>query len=174
MPSLLARTPAEGLLPITQGTVTLAETVPDAITSLALLQGATLDLPPPNRSTKLGDATLLWSGRSQVLALGPAPSPAPGIAVTDQSDAFVVLHLSGQDADAVLARLTPLDLSTIEPSHTARSLLGHINTLFHRLDAEAWQLLLFRSMAAHAVHEIDRAMRGVVARATLDRDLSDS
>ncbi|MEM8850313.1 MAG: sarcosine oxidase subunit gamma [Pseudomonadota bacterium] len=177
MANLLPRTPAQDLVPVTHGTVTLSEIVPEAITSLAALDGAVTSLaalgdamailPNPNRSTKLGETDFLWSGRNQALALGPAPASAAGIAMTDQSDAFAVLHLSGTDADAVLARLTPLNLDEIEPSHVARSLLGHMNTLFHRVDPRTWQLLLFRSMAAHAVHDIDRAMRAVAARAAL-------
>ncbi|MEM7489586.1 MAG: sarcosine oxidase subunit gamma [Pseudomonadota bacterium] len=167
MADLLARSPAQGLLPVTHGTTTLSEVVPEAITSLATLAGATQDLPPPNRTTTLGDAILLWSGRGQALALGPAPDPIPGVAMTDQSDAFAILRLGGPDADAVLARLTPLDLAIIEPGHTARSLLGHMATLFHRIDSETWNLLLFRSMAGHAVHEIETAMRRVAARTYL-------
>ncbi|MEM7644545.1 MAG: hypothetical protein AAF366_18770, partial [Pseudomonadota bacterium] len=130
--------------------------------------GPPVDLPPPPPRGPGGVVWLRGGGGAHAGARAPAPPPARGIATTDQSDAFAALRLSGPDADAVLARLTPLNLAEIAPGQTARSLLGHMNTLFHRTEAEAWDLLLFRSMAAHAIHEIDRAMRGVAARAALD------
>lgn len=166
MASLIARSPAEGLLPATHGALTLSEVVPEAITSLMPLRGAAVALPGPNRSARDGDALLLWSGRNQALRLGPRPEPMANVAMTDQSDAFAVLRLEGGGARDALARLTPLDLraGVFAEGHVARSLLGHMAALFHRSGPERYDMLVFRSMTASAVHEVERAMRGVAAR----------
>ena len=169
MASLIARSPAEGLLPVSHGSVTLSEVVPEAITTLMPLAGASFAIPEPNRSAPHGGGLLLWSGMGQAMLLGPAPDPVAGVAMTDQSDAWAVLRLAGPGARDVLARLTPLDLrdGAMAVGHTARSLLGHVNALFHREADDAWRILVFRSMTGSAVHDLTRAMRGVAARSVL-------
>ncbi|TFL17330.1 sarcosine oxidase subunit gamma [Jannaschia formosa] len=166
MANLIARSPAEGLLPLANGDATLSEVVPEAITSLMALDGATFPLPGPGRSTQRGGGLLLWSGRNQALLVGPRPDPIPQIAMTDQSDAWAVLRLEGPAARAVLARLTPLDLrdAGLGEGRVARSLLGHMPALFHRAGPDRYELFVFRSMTGTAVHEVERAMRGVAAR----------
>jgi sarcosine oxidase subunit gamma len=167
--SLIARSPAEGLLPITHGGVTLSEDAPAAITSLMPTRGAAFELPGPNRARDHAGGRLLWSGRGQALLVGPAPDPIPGVAMTDQSDAWAVLRLEGSGASDVLARLTPLDLrpAVFEVGHVARSLLGHMHALFEREAPEDWRLFVFRSMAGSAVHDLTEAMRSVAARSAL-------
>jgi sarcosine oxidase subunit gamma len=166
---LVARSPAAGLLPVTHGSLALTEIVPEAITSLAALRGAEGSLPPPNRSGEIASARLLWSGRNQALAIGPVPQDIPGLVATDQSDAFAILALSGAGAGDVLARLTPLDLAaaSFRRGDVARSLLAHINALFHRTGPQDWEILVFRSMTVTAVHELERAMRSVTARSDI-------
>ncbi|WP_298430241.1 sarcosine oxidase subunit gamma [uncultured Jannaschia sp.] len=164
MADLTARSPAEGLLPQTIGQCALTEEWPEAITALsALSDGA--DLPAPGETATQGEATLLWSGRRQAMAFGPV-DPPNGTVGCDQTDAWCVMRLDGPDAADVLARLTPLDLNPaiLKPGHTARSLLGHMNALFHRIGPNTFRIMVFRSMAASAVHEIERAMKGVAAR----------
>ena len=166
MASLLARSPAADLLPIAHGGVTLSEIVPEAITSLAPLEGADLALPAPNRALARDGGLLLWSGQGQALLVGPAPDPIPAVAMTDQSDAWAVLRLEGPGARDVLSRLTPLDLRDrgLAEGQVARSLLGHMAALFHRSAAARYDLFVFRSMVGTAVHELEPAMRGVAAR----------
>ncbi|WP_371154741.1 sarcosine oxidase subunit gamma [Jannaschia sp. 2305UL9-9] len=169
MANLTARSPAEGLLPISHGTLTLTEIRPDAITSLMLLRGAEGTLPKPNRALRTMGGVLLWSGRNQALLLGPRPDPQSAVAMTDQSDAWAVLHLAGPQSAEGLARLTPLDLNPaiFRPGHVARSLLSHMNAVFHRTALDGFDILVFRSMTGTAVHDITRAMRAVTARADL-------
>jgi sarcosine oxidase subunit gamma len=167
--SLIARSPAKGLLPVTLGMVTLSEETPEAITSLTPLRGAEFALPAPNRARDHAGGRLLWSGRGQALLVGPAPEPIAQVAMTDQSDAWAVLRLEGRDSAAVLARLTPLDLrpSAFEVGHVARSLLGHMHALFEREAPEGWRLFVSRSMTGSAVHDLTEAMRSVAARSAL-------
>ncbi|MBF9034031.1 sarcosine oxidase subunit gamma [Rhodobacterales bacterium HKCCE2091] len=155
---------------------------PDAITSVAPYPGQEAAVsaalkdrigapfPAPGRSTTGADGSLAaWSGLDQCFVFGPALDAIDGAAVTDQSDAWAGIEIVGEDAREVLARLSPLDLrpGVFEPGHTARSLIGHMPALIMRTGDAVYLLLVFRSMAATAAHEIETAMKGVAARASL-------
>ena len=176
MARLVAKTPCAGLLPVTHGAVTLSELTPEAITSVAPFDGrdaavsAALEaatgaaFPAPNRWT--GTATrIVWTGPGQAMALGSRVAP-PDAALTDQSDAWAVVRLEGQGAEAVLARLVPVDIrrAHFPPGHAARTLLHHMTCTLLRAGDETFDILVFRSMAATAVHHIDTAMRSVAAQ----------
>ena len=169
MTDLAARSPAEGRLPLTIGTLTLEECAPATITSVMPLRGWTGTLPAPNRTTTEGGTRTVWAGLNQWFVVGDAPD-GPDAALTDQSDAWGRYRLSGADVEAALARLTPLDMRAAKfaPGHCARTLLGHMDALLIREDAETVEIWTFRSMAATTVHEVERALRGVAARAALD------
>jgi len=79
------------------------------------------------------------------------------------------LALEGAGVGDVLARLVPLDMSeAVFPVGGAkRSSLGHMAAVFLRPSATRVEILVFRSMAKTAVHELDRAMKAVAARAAL-------
>ena len=128
--------------------------------------------PAPNRTTGKEGARMVWSGRAQALWIGttaPAPGLAQQAALVDQSDAWCVLRLEGDRVEDVLARLCPLDLAPalFKRGHTARSLIGHMSAQITRLPA-AFELMVYRSMAETALHELIQAMQSVGAR----RDLS--
>lgn len=169
MASLIARSAAADLVPVSYGPLTLSEVTPESITSLAALSAASVPLPEPGQTAQAMGGEVIWSGRGQAFHVGPRPDPVPGLAMTDQSDAWCILRLEGDGAADVLARLTPLDLNPaiLRPGSCARSLLGHMNALFVRRGADAFEMWVFRSMAGTAVHELTAAMRGVVARADL-------
>jgi sarcosine oxidase subunit gamma len=178
MTRLVARTPAEGLLPLTRGSVTLSEVVPQAITAIAPFKGqaaavskalkaaAGVGFPKPNRTEAKGETRCLWSGHDQAFLIGPAPGPIPGAALTDQSDGWALLRLEGAGAVEVLARLVPLDLRHVAfpAGAAARSLLFHVPLAIFRSGADSYDLMVFRSMAATAVHELDTAMRSLAAQ----------
>lgn len=164
---LTATPAATGLLPLTIGGMTLTETM-GTLTSVAPLKGKEAAVkkalggwPEPGKA----DGNILWSGRGQAFVIGEAPSQIKGAAVTDQSDAWAQLTLEGPALEDVLARLCPLDLAQMLPGSTARSLLGHMNALFWRLSEREMTIMVFRSMAATAVHELEEAMKSVQARA---------
>ena len=129
-------------------------------------------LPPPGRAQALpagarrlgGDRALARRGPRQVAGLDGLA------ALTDQTDAWAGLALAGPDAEAVLARLVPLDLApqAFPAGAAARSLLRHLPLLIVR-QPEGFELLVPRSYAATAVRELGEAMRGVAARAALRR-----
>ena len=178
MARLVARTPAEGLLPLKIGTVTLSEAIPEAITSVMSPQGRQSDqahkalksatgagFPEPGQTTGADGVRVVWTGPGQALVLGPRVA-AEGLRTTDQSDAWAVLRVEGDEAEAVLARLVPLDLrlTAFGTGRTARTMLGHMTGSVTRIGEKSFEIMAFRSMAATAVHEIERAMKGVAGR----------
>jgi sarcosine oxidase subunit gamma len=102
------------------------------------------------------------------LLIGPAPDAALAdhAALSDQSDAWAVLRLEGPGAEAVMARLTPLDLraGSFGTWATARSDVAHMVGAVTQAGGDAYQIMVFRSMAASLVHEVTLVMRRVAAR----------
>jgi heterotetrameric sarcosine oxidase gamma subunit len=170
---LIAKTPADGLLPVDHGGCRLTEHLPEAIISVAPFRGREADVaralgqpfPKPGATTTGPAGHLIWSGRGQALLLGPPVAALDGAALTDQSDAWAVLDLDGPAAEAVLARLVPADLRprSLPDGATLRTLLGHMNVSITRMGG-GFRLLVFRSMARTAVHELTRAMESVAAQ----------
>ncbi|MDP3962153.1 MAG: sarcosine oxidase subunit gamma family protein [Pseudorhodobacter sp.] len=179
MPSLIAKSPLAGHAPLTLAGVTLSEIVLDRMTSVAPFNGQKkafaaalkalgLGFPLPNRFTASGSARLVWTGRDQAFLIGTAPdSLATAAALTDQSDGWACLALTGPASLAVLARLIALDLrpARFAPGSAARTALNHMSAIVMRVDAQRFELLVFRSMAQTAWHEITAAIQSVAARA---------
>ena len=87
-------------------------------------------------------------------------------AVIDQSDAWASVVLRGSSAVDVLARLVPTDLrpTVFGAGATARTLVGHMSVSITRTEADAFLILVFRSMAQTLIEEITEAMEAVAAR----------
>lgn len=176
--TLTATSPCYGLPPKTLGTCTLTEADLGTLTSVAPFKGAAVSdalkaahgmaFPAPNRATGKSGARAIWFGRDIALLAGPAPDPGLGdlAALTDQSDAWACVTLSGDDAGAVLARLVPIDLrpAAFKQGHTARTQLGHMNASITRTGPDSFLILVFRSMAATLVHDLVTAMESLAAR----------
>ena len=180
MVSLVPKSPCADLLPLAIAETTVSEVVPEAITLVAPFKGKKktvsdalkaevgVGLPAPGRMTGKQDARCIWVGPEQALVIGPAVSP-DGAAVTDQSDGFAVIQITGPMAANALARLTPIDLRRdhFKPGHTARTLLNHMTCSITRLGAASFEILVFRSMAKTAVHELTEALKLLEGRAKL-------
>lgn len=183
MADLIATTPCAGLLPVTVGALMLTELDPGPMTSIMPLNGkqaATtkllkeklgLALPGAGRTSRKGDAALIWFGRGQVMLMGVEPPKglAEVAATTDQSDAWAMMRLEGEGAADTLARLTTLDLrdSQFKRGHTARCQINHMMGSVTRIGANGYDLMVFRSMAATAVHELTEAMESLAARKSI-------
>ncbi|WP_168219870.1 sarcosine oxidase subunit gamma [Pseudotabrizicola formosa] len=174
MPDLIAK-PALGLPPLTHAGTTLAEAALPQITAIAPFPGQSaavgtalgLTFPAPNCVTEAGEARLVWAGRDLAFLLGKAAPEGLPAAVTDQSDGWVALTLSGPQAVQVLARLVPLDLRDMPRGQAARTALNHLPLVLIAEGEGAFTLLTFRSMARTAWHEIGEAMEKLAARAAL-------
>lgn len=177
----LTANPALHGLPLIFGRARIEALDPGPVTSIAPYPGADanpalaalgLRFPAPGRVQAAGRARLVWAGRELAFLIGVA---LPGalradlagvVALSDQSDGWAWVHLTGADARAVLARLTPLDLrdSGLGVGHCARSTINQMPAIVIRLAPEAYEIAVFRSMAATLVDELSEAMRTVAAR----------
>ncbi|WP_299151876.1 sarcosine oxidase subunit gamma [uncultured Tateyamaria sp.] len=180
MAELTAKTPLDGVGPVTHGSVTMREVDLGALTSIAPFKGLGkaagaalkeahgIAWPAPNRATGKEGARAIWFGRDMVLLAGPRVDArmAQHAALTDQSDGWSAVELSGADVEDVLARLIPVDLSaaTFKRNHTARTQVQHMNGSVTRTGAETFLILVFRSMAGTLRHDLERAMASVATR----------
>ncbi|TMV08042.1 sarcosine oxidase subunit gamma [Ruegeria sediminis] len=180
MDKLIAKSPCEGLLPLTVGSVTLTEEEPGVMTSVAPYKGCEealsealkaahgMGYPAANRATGRAGSRAVWFGHGQAMLIGPVPDAtlSEHAAIVDQSDAWAVVRLEGEGAEDVLARLVPVDLRAahFKRGHTVRSLLFHMTASITRVGDTAFQIMVFRSMAETLVHDLKTAMEGVAAR----------
>jgi sarcosine oxidase subunit gamma len=174
---LIALTPCNGLLPMKIGGIEVTEVLPECIMSVAAIAGQEkqvstalkdqigLGLTAPNRRTRKGNAHVQWFGHGVWLVT--ANVSLEGLAaVTDQSDAWAVVTISGAGVEDVLAHLVPIDLrvGVFKNGHTARTMLGHMSVAMTRIGANTFEVMVMRSMAGTLVHDLETAMRGVAAR----------
>jgi heterotetrameric sarcosine oxidase gamma subunit len=178
---LIEKTACDGLLPVSAGRMDLVEIGPLRITSVAPFAGEEaaaaaaletmgLGWPRPNRATAAGETACLFTGRAQAFLIGADPAGLRGkAALTDQSDAWAAMELRGPGVEAVLARLVAADLREkgFPPGSAIRSGLGHMMSVLWRVAPDRVRILVFRSMAATAVHELHVAMKAVAARAAV-------
>lgn len=177
MVKLLATTPCAGLLPRQVSTIEMSEVVLDRIYAVAPYRGQTkaasaalkeqigLGLSAQGRALSNRRARVLWAGHRTWLVT--ADVALEGLAaVTDQSDAWAILRVSGPQVEDVLVRLVPLDLRAahFKGGHTARTMLGHMTVSITRVGGDAFEVMAMRSMAGRLVHELERAAQGVTAR----------
>jgi sarcosine oxidase subunit gamma len=176
---LIARSPLWDQAPLTLAGCTLSEALPGPITSVAPFRGQRaavdgalgalgLGFPAPGEVLAAGQARMVWTGRDQAFLVGvePLAALAPHAALTDQSDGWAVLALAGPGAEAVLARIVPIDVraAAFPPGRSARVPFNHMQSVLIRREADAFEVMVFRSMAQTAWHEVETAMRGLAAR----------
>ena len=180
MPDLIAKSALAGHAPLTRAETTLAEGAAEPITSIApypgrkpqvgaILAPLGLSFPEPNTVVAQGAARLLWTGRDMAFLIGVgAPATlADHAALTDQTDGWAILTLSGPMAEAALMRPVPLDLrlSAFPVGRTTRAPLNHMQAILTRTGAQAFEVMVFRSMARTAWAELAEALEVLEARA---------
>ncbi len=184
---LAATGPVDGLgLPLAVGACRLSAAAPGPMLSVAPFrsrQAAVSDLlqerlgaglPDQGRFAETEAARIAWLALGQWLVMAETPDGLAGLAealaelaaVSDQSDAWAVLDLAGDDAPEVLARLMPLDPAAMAAGAAARTEFAHMMALVLRRP-ECWRILVMRSFAGTAVRETGHAMRAVAARAAI-------
>ena len=181
MLNLTAKSACDGLLPLTIGSVSVAEMSLPAITALGCLTDQKkalssalqthhgLVLPATQRSTGKASARCLWYG-AQYLLIGPKPHPALAktAVLVDQSDCFAAITLKGMHSREILARLVPINVSpaVFKQGHSARSLLQHIHISITRVSKDGFLILAPRSMAGTLIKDLNSAMQTVAVRQT--------
>ena len=171
---------AETALPVKIGDVSVSEVA----TSLFLVapfneksaQAATvlntqmgLEWPAVHELKRTGGAYALWFDHAHIALMGFEPSTklTRYAAVTDVSDGWCIVDVSGPSVRDVLARLTPLDLrpKSFKTGMTQRSMIMHMQASITCLGKFRFRMMVFRSMAQTLVHELTTAMESVAARA---------
>jgi len=178
---MIAKTALQGRGAVTHAGTTLAEVDIGQVTSIALFPGQEKAIaralkPMGFSMPKVGEcqikagATLAWTGRDQAFLIGAAcPDLRTAAAVTDQSGGWAALTLTGPAAADALMRCVPMDLraSAFKPGSVLRTPLYHMSMILIRLDEQAFMIMVFRSMARTAWHEIEVALKSLAARTAL-------
>ncbi len=169
MVKLIPQSPFGDALPCSIDTATLQEVTYGSITWVAPFAGRQVaveqaigqKLPEPNRSVN----DMLWVGPGQYLAFDKEITTDQA-ALTDQSDAFAILSVQGSSAEAILARLVPIDLrsASFGVGHTARTLINHMAASVTRTAEDAFELMVMRSMAGTLLEEVSEAAKHLSAR----------
>ncbi|MEM9434786.1 MAG: sarcosine oxidase subunit gamma [Pseudomonadota bacterium] len=178
MIDLVANASGAGLLPLGIGSARLQELDVGPITSIAPFNGQSkatdaalsksfgLGLPEPGKSTSAVGLSLIWTGRGQYFLIGAHPGDLPA-AVTDQSDAWTIVSLTGGTDTQILARLCPIDTSAMEVGDVARSLIGHMSAVIWRRE-NGFTILVFRAFAQTLIHEFEGVMTSLAAQAEIE------
>ena len=139
----------------------------------AIKKGYGVDLPDPGKSVVAGDATLVRLAADQAFVLFTRATPDAEAAVaekigdaaylTDQTDAWCTLDLSGHDSRAALERICPVDLHphSFAVDDAARTTMEHMGSLIIRQDEDSYRLLSMSSSANSFLHAVEASMKNV-------------
>ena len=179
MIKLLPKTAAAGLTPIKISNTTIIEIDTLTLTSISANKGKSeklseqlkkshgMALPQNGRASGREGARALWFGQHTLLVGPKCDEKLNKLAIlTDQSDAWVVLRMSGDLIEDMLMRLCPIDVrsSTFKNGDVVRTGLLHINVTMHRIGTNTIDVYGFRSMAKTLCHELSQALASVAAR----------
>jgi heterotetrameric sarcosine oxidase gamma subunit len=179
VPEYIAKTALEGQKPLLIAGTRLAEVDHGAIASIQPFPGQEaavakalkplgFGFPVVGSFSRHGAAMLAWTGREQAFLIGAeCPDFAGAAGVTDQSGAWVSLSLEGPAAVAALARYVPMDLrlGAFPLGSAARTPLYHMSMILLRISEDGFRLMVFRSMARTAWHELELALKTLAERA---------
>ena len=128
-----------------------------------------LQWPETHKLRRTGAAYALWFDHAHIALMGIQPTAKilRYAAVTDVSDGWCVVDISGPNVRDVLARVTPLDMrvKSFKIGMTQRSMLVHMQASISCFGKSQFRLMVFRSMALTLVHDLATAMESVAARA---------
>ena len=179
MIKLLPKSAADGLTPIKVSNTEIIEIDTLTLTSISVNKGKLnklseqlrkshgMALPNKGRATGRDGARALWFGQHTLLVGPKSDEKLTKFAIlTDQSDAWVVLRLSGDLVEDILMRLSPVDvrLKTFKSGDVVRTGLLHVNVALHRIGPNTVDVYGFRSMAKTLCHELAQALSTVGAR----------
>jgi heterotetrameric sarcosine oxidase gamma subunit len=176
---LKPKRPLEGLNE-TIGDLRIAALDPGRVTSVAPYPGRDPDaslaalglrFPAPGEIHAAHGARIVWAGRQLAFLIGTEPPEnlSAAAALTDQSDGWAWVHVTGSAATEVLARLCPLDLrlAAFPPGTAAKSLIGHMQALIVRTSESGFEVAVFASMAGTLRHDLEAAAKAIAARQSL-------
>lgn len=144
----------------------------DALAS-ALQAAHGADVPAAGRVTEADGVMFLGLARDQFFVLtgdlGHWPEKRVGEAlggagyVTDQSDSWVILRVSGTTAREALARICPIDLhpSVFNRGQMARTVMEHLGAIIVAEGDDSFLLMSARSSAKSFLHAVEQSARNI-------------
>ena len=148
----------------------------DAKALKAVKTGYGVDLPEPGMSveTKKGATRLVRLAPDQAFAIFTLPTPdaeevvakhvKKALYLTDQTDVWVGLEISGAGALAALERVCPIDLhpAAFVVGGAARTVMEHLGVLIIRTGDERYLLLSASSSATSFLHMMETSIKNVL------------
>lgn len=108
------------------------------------------------------DQFLLMFTPNSAVSEASVQTELDGVAYTTlQTDAWVILELSGSGSHAALERICPIDLdvASFPPGASARTSMEHLGVCIVRLENDRFQLLSARSSAQSFLHAVETSCR---------------
>jgi heterotetrameric sarcosine oxidase gamma subunit len=175
---LIALTAFADDLPLTCGALTLHEIRHDPLWRIAPFAGQSagfgaalrdqcgLDLPPVGQRATGAGGFVQWDGHDGWLVAADLALDAHVAAVVDYADALACLQIHGAGVLDVLARLVPMDLRLPQfgIGACALTLVGLHPVRIVRLEAEGFEIMVTRSMAASLLDDLRRSALLLAAR----------
>lgn len=174
MVKLYAKSPLNKMSDIKIGSLTLREVIWKNITTIQPLKGKEkittkainerfeLNLPGVGKSISSQKNKIMWIGMNQFLFLGDKIEVKEA-ALTDQSDAWTILLLTGDKTADVMDRLCPVDTRSLVSGDVIRSMIGHMTAIVEKTEVGC-QLMVFRAFAETLLHEVCNSMRSVTVQ----------
>ncbi|MGI9391312.1 MAG: sarcosine oxidase subunit gamma [Boseongicola sp.] len=143
----------------------------DDALAAALKGGWSLDMPDPTLSTISGEIRAIRTSSDQMMlvfrhATSDANEHVQGKLdgagyTTDQTDAWVILEVTGPNAIAALERLCPLDLhdSAFPVNAAGRTVMEHMGAMIVRTGDQSYQLMSASSSAKSFLHAVETSFR---------------
>ena len=135
------------------------------VVSEALNKSFGLNLPEVGKSICSKNNRIMWIGMNQFLFLGDKIEMKEA-ALTDQSDAWTILLLTGDGTADVMDRLCPVDTRFLKSGDVIRSMIGHMTAIVEKTESGC-QVMVFRAFAETLLHEVRNSMRSVAAQEKL-------
>lgn len=128
-------------------------------------------LPGPGRFVEAEGVTAVWTGPEQWMLMAE-DAGLPGrlrdawggaVSLTEQTDGWALLRLSGPAAMAGLERFCPLDLGAFPAGSAARTAMEHVGAVILREDdAPTFLLMTARSSARSFLHGLETALESAL------------
>ena len=139
----------------------------------AIKKGYGVDLPEPGKSVEADGATLLRLAPDQAFVLFTRAEPdaeavvaaklGDTVYLTDQTDAWCALDLSGSASRSVLERICQVDLhpGSFAVGDLARTVMEHLGSIVLRQDDDNYRLLSMSSSANSFLHAVETSMKNI-------------
>jgi len=166
------------------GNIRLREVANQSLIAMAIPQGKeskfknniknifNLKMPSPTKSVKNKDTRLLFTQPDQIFVLTKkADDPENSMAVTfsesayitDQTDAWVILEISGETSREALERICQVDLdkNVFQLDGMARTSMEHMSTIIIRKADNTFYLMSASSSAKSFLHAVELSAQHV-------------